>query len=1004
MEQDVRDYVESVYRHCASERMGEVNEFIAKHSDPQKCILDAIALFKMEVGDIPQELRTKYISKPPPQASVDKSKKLSPRKQKMAERRNKADARNRERKGNSVLQRQLSRKEIKDQTLRNTKANTKIASLYQRDSKRKKRKSKMVKKHSPSPKRVEIVDEPQVSPLGKLSRQPSDGLPADLQKFMKNGPIVQKDDSDVQNDTEEIRSQKSRPQRTLSFDIPDENSQKGHGKGPMVEITRRKWDDSDVGSRTRRVQQYDFLGFKVREVDGLLVVYSMNSFVSPFKNWLKVADVVLSVNGMTNLTAEKLHKLQGPMTATVEKVSNVFPKIADYNIKDDVFVVKESSVIDHKEEPDIVKENENQEDIKKENESKEEIKEAEEISVVQIDTTKVSENKSSKVELLQIDAGAEQVTRENDMNLASPFSDDTSNMSENSEGGASPMVSYNSNDSNSNSRKKKKKKSKKRRRKRSKDHDARQQKRLDRIKKHFRDIRRQQGLSEDILEAQVSKDVRGRIFEVLRKKIQRVDNAKSADEVAWKKMEDILELQIDETLHGNISGLTNATSHDLVYNSIKIIFKDLIDKKNEKVDMELQDLPPIQRILQSNTSHSNLSIDGSDGGGPIPSNASDAGGVVNELTFLINESKTTIATLEGLGISTPEINERLFLERENLQNLTNQLLNALPGAGRAGRRSRENSFDRGYSAPHSPVDPRPLTPQHQTYLSPSLTQHDWTNATHENPEIMRQEIHRLRSQVAQNRPLPFANQQLPHPSQQQQMGYLARTRSHSGYLRRSSAFLQMQQNLQLQSRRSSFTSVGSNPSAYSSPNLAMQNRPRAFSADFPEFSGNPYGSHMEFPDRLRQLNPGEISAPMSHPVNPHTLNRPFSNASQPITRNNTGSSSSSDSPQENDPTRKGSMAERAAAGLSVSPRRVLARVPSMTRIGGKTQQVSPRFDASHAVSSILSSSTNTTVHIDTVDTIDDARMFDFSHAVRDISSPTSPLHALAQEGSFQIHE
>ena len=51
------------------------------------------------------------------------------------------------------------------------------------------------------------------------SRQPSDGLPADLQKVMKNGPIVQKDDSDVQNDTEEIRSQKSRPQRTLSFDM-----------------------------------------------------------------------------------------------------------------------------------------------------------------------------------------------------------------------------------------------------------------------------------------------------------------------------------------------------------------------------------------------------------------------------------------------------------------------------------------------------------------------------------------------------------------------------------------------------------------------------------------------------------------------------------------------------------------------------------------------------------------------------------------------------------------
>ena len=152
-------------------------------------------------------------------------------------------------------------------------------------------------------------------------------------------------------------------------------------------------------SRTRAVQQYDFLGFKVREVDGFLVVYSINSLVSPFQNWLKVGDVVLSVNGMTNLTAEKLHKLQGPMTAIVEKVSNVFPGIADYNIKDDFFVVKEASVIDHKEELDLVEENQ----------SKEEIKEAEEVSVVQIDTTKVSENKSSKVELLQIDAEVEQV-------------------------------------------------------------------------------------------------------------------------------------------------------------------------------------------------------------------------------------------------------------------------------------------------------------------------------------------------------------------------------------------------------------------------------------------------------------------------------------------------------------------------------------------------------------------------------------------------------------------
>ena len=75
-------------------------------------------------------------------------------------------------------------------------------------------------------------------------------------------------------------------------------------------------------------------------------------------------------------------------------------------------------------------------------------------------------------------------------------------------------------------------------------------------------------------------------------------------------MEDILELQIDETLHGNISDLTSTTSHDLVYNAIKIIIKDMKNKNN---------------------------------------------GVVNELTFLINESKTTIATLEGLGISTPEV-------------------------------------------------------------------------------------------------------------------------------------------------------------------------------------------------------------------------------------------------------------------------------------------------------------------------------------------------------------
>ena len=124
-------------------------------------------------------------------------------------------------------------------------------------------------------------------------------------------------------------------------------------------------------SRTRFVQQYDFLGFKVREVDGLLVVYYIGRAASPFKNWLEVGDVVLSVNGMTNLTAEKLHKLQGPMTAIVEKVSNVFPGIADYNIKDDSFVVKEASEIDHKEEPGIVKENENKEEIKKENESKE---------------------------------------------------------------------------------------------------------------------------------------------------------------------------------------------------------------------------------------------------------------------------------------------------------------------------------------------------------------------------------------------------------------------------------------------------------------------------------------------------------------------------------------------------------------------------------------------------------------------------------------------------------
>jgi len=964
MEEDVKEYVLSVYRQCASDRIGEVDEFVAKHSDSKACILAVNSMFGIQVGEIPQELRTKYITKPP----VDNGSKLSPRKQKLKERRNNADARNRERKGKNSMPRQLSRRELKDQTQRNTMANTTIASLYQRDSTRKKRKSKMIKRSSPSPtKRVEI-----------LSRQPSDGLPSELQKFMKNGAVVQKDDSGVQDDSDEISSQKARPQRTLSFDLPDENS---HSKGPQVEITRRKWDDSDVWRRTRQVQQYDFLGFKVREIDGLHVVYHINRAGSPFRGWLHIGDVVLSVNGMANLTVEKLHRLQGPMTATVEKVSNVFPGIADYNIKDDFFVVKEASSVEEnesKEEPE--NEPENEPEIVKENESKEEQKE-ESTPSVKVDTEKVNA-KISKVELLQVNAEAKEVTRQNDMNLASPFSD----MSETSEG--SPMVSLGSNDSNSNSRKKKKKKSRKRRRKRSKDHDTRQRKRLDRIKKHFAEIRRQQGLSEDILEAQVSKDVRGRILQTLRDKMQRADNAKSADEVAWKKMEDILELQIDETLHGNVSGLTTATSHDLVYNAVKIIFKDLIDKANEKTDMEFQDLP---RTLHASTSNSNLSIDGSDGGGPIPSNHSDTGGVVNELTFLINESKTTIATLEGLGISTPEINERLFLERENLQNLTNQLLNALPGAGRAGRRSRENSFDKGFSAPtHSPVDPRPLAHPHQNYLSPGHKQHDWTNATYENPEVMRQEIHRLRSQVAQNRPLPFANQQ-PVPSQQQQRGYLSRTRSHSGYR--------------------------ANPSGYSSPNLAMQNRPRAFSADFPEFAGNPYSQQMEFPDRLRQLNPGEISAPLSHQVNPHTLNPPFSN-SQPITRNNTGSSSSSDSPQDNDQSRKGSMAERAAGSLSVSPRQVLARVPSMTRIGGKTQQVSPRFDASHAVNSILSSSTDATVHIDTVDTIDDARMFDFSHAVffcdhsnhsptddvRDISSPTSPLHALAQDRSFQIHE
>merc|ERR1711997_1340440 len=140
---------------------------------------------------------------------------------------------------------------------------------------------------------------------------------------------VQKD-SGVQDDADGISSQKARAQRTLSFDLPDENS---HSKGPKVEITRKKWDDSDVWRRTRQVQQYDFLGFKVREIDGLHVVYHINRAGSPFRGWLHIGDVVLSVNGMAKLTPEKLHRLQGPMTATVEKVSDVFPDITDYNIK-----------------------------------------------------------------------------------------------------------------------------------------------------------------------------------------------------------------------------------------------------------------------------------------------------------------------------------------------------------------------------------------------------------------------------------------------------------------------------------------------------------------------------------------------------------------------------------------------------------------------------------------------------------------------------------------------
>merc|ERR1719242_2087391 len=87
---------------------------------------------------------------------------------------------------------------------------------------------------------------------------------------------------------------------------------------------------------------------------------------------------------------------------------------------------------------------------------------------------------------------------------------------------------------------------------------------------------------------------------------------------------------------------------------------------------------------------------------------------------------------------------------------------------------------------------------------------------------------------------------------------------------------------------------------------------------------------------------------------PIVQNLKLASANPPITRNLTGSSSSSDSPQETDASRKSSMAERAASATLSGPTRSLMRVPSMTMMGGRTQQVNAKFEPANGRHSLSS--------------------------------------------------